>query len=200
MQHRLAFPALKLAVALWSIAAPATAYAARVTIDPDHSNVGFNVRHLFTKVTGRFREFSGTILFEEDNPTASKVTATIQAASIDTNVETRDKDLRSPRFFDVEKFPTLTFQSGSVERAPNGRLVITGTLTMHGVAKEIALDAEFLGKGIDPWGNIRYGFHAVTKVNRKDFGMRWNEAIETGGVLVGDDVEIILDIEAIPAE
>ncbi len=168
-------------------------------IDKEHSSVTFRVRHIFTKVTGRFREFSGTIAFDETNQAASKVTALIQAATIDTNVEARDKDLRSKRFFDVERFPTLEFASLRLDGASGGRARIVGNLTMHGVTREVVLDTEYLGKGKDPWGNERYGFHAEAKINRKDFGMTWNEVLEAGGVLVGDEVEIILDVEAIPA-
>ncbi len=193
------FP-LGLAVAIWSTAALVPSYAGQLTIDRDHSSVGFSVRHLFTRVQGRFSEFSGTVVFDESDASASSVDVTIQAASIDTNVEARDKDLRSARFFDAETFPTLTFKSHRVEGISKERFKISGTLTMHGVPKEVTLDAEFLGKGTDPWGNLRYGFRAVTKVNRKDFGMQWNEVIESGGVLVGDEVEITLDIEAVPAE
>lgn len=192
--------ALTVAAAIFSTAALVPSYAAPLTIDRDHSNVGFSVRHLFTRVQGRFRDFSGTVVFDENNPSASSVNATIQTASVDTNVEARDKDLRSARFFDADTFPTLTFKSSSVEKIAKERFKIDGTLTMHGVSKEVTLDAEFLGKGKDPWDNLRYGFRAVVTVNRKDFGMQWNEVLESGGLLVGDEVEITLDIEAVPAE
>lgn len=177
------------------VAAPVT-----LAIDPEHSHVGFSVRHLFTRVQGRFGEFSGSVVFDEANPSASSVRATIIAASVDTNVEARDKDLRSPRFFDVAKHPHLTFESRSVKKGSGSKFEILGTLTMHGVSKEVALDAEFLGKGKDPWGNERYAFHAETAVNRKEFGMTWNEVVEAGGVLVGDEVRIVLDVEAVPGE
>lgn len=191
--------AARLAVALLAPAL-ASAQTVKLTIDAQHSTVSFRVRHLFTKVTGQFRAFEGTLDFDPKNPGAAKVDATIQAASIDTNVEARDKDLRSRRFFDVEKYPTLAFVSSAVTDVAGGKGKIKGTLTMHGVSKEVVLEAEFLGAGKDPWGNQRYGFHAQTTINRKDFGMAWNEAIEAGGVLVGDDVEIILDVEATPAK
>ncbi len=200
MPSRSKLSALVLAAAVWSTAAMPPPRASQLSIDPEHSNIGFSVRHLFTRVQGEFRDFSGSVDFDEANPSASKVTATIQAASVDTSVEARDKDLRSARFFDVEAFPTLAFASRSVENVAAGRFRVTGTLTMHGVSREVVLDTEFLGKGKDPWGNLRYGFRGVTKVSRKDFGMQWNEVIETGGVLVGDDVEIVLDIEAVPAQ
>jgi len=162
--------------------------------------VGFRVRHLLTSVHGQFRVFEGEITLDEKNLAASKVEVTIRADSIDTNVEARDKDLRSARFFDVGKHPTLTFTSTAVTDVSGGKGRIRGTLTMHGVSREVVLDAEFLGAGKDAWGNRRYGFHAETKVNRKDFGMAWNEVIEVGGVLVSDEVEIVLDVEAVPAK
>ena len=179
--------------------APLASAAETLKIDADHSSVTFRVRHLFTKVQGRFQKFEGSVDFDEKNLGASKVSATIQAASVDTNVEVRDKDLRSKRFFDVERYPTLTFASSGVHDTSGNRGKLRGTLTMHGVSKEVVLDTEFLGKGKDPWGNTRYGFHAEAKVNRKDFGMAWNEVVEAGGVLVGDEVEISLDVEAVPA-
>ena len=124
----------------------------------------------------------------------------IKAASVDTNVEGRDDDLRSKRFFEVETFPTLEFVSTGVKKIDGSHFTISGKLTMHGVTKDIELAGEFLGKGSDPWGNLKYGFHAETKVSRKEFGMQWNEALEAGGVLVGDEVTITLDVEAGPAE
>jgi len=189
-----------LSVAVVLAAATARAQPLKLTIDSQHSTVGFRVRHLFTKVNGQFRGFEGTIDFDEKNLGACKVTVTIKAETIDTNVEGRDKDLRSARFFDVAKYPELTFTSVGITDVVGGKGRIKGTLTMHGVSREVALDAEFLGAGKDPWGNQRYGFHAETKVNRKDFGMAWNEVIEAGGVLVGDEVEISLDVEAVPAK
>ncbi len=180
-----------------ALAGPAGAESLK--IDPTHSTVSFKVRHLFTKVTGQFRKFEGVVQLDEANLAASKVSATIQSASIDTNVEARDKDLRSARFFDVLKFPTLSFETTAITDVSGTKGTLKGTLTMHGVKRDVVLATEFLGKGKDPWGNVRYGFHAETKVNRKDFGMVWNEAVEAGGVLVGDEVEISLDIEALPA-
>lgn len=189
---------LSVAVVLTAAAAPAEPL--ELTIDSQHSTVGFRVRHLFTKVNGQFRGFEGTIDFDQKRLATSKVTVTIKAETIDTNVENRDKDLRSARFFDVAKYPELTFVSAGITDVVGGKGRIKGALTMHGVSREVVLDAEFLGAGKDPWGNQRYGFHAETKVNRKDFGMAWNEVIEAGGVLVGDEVEIVLDVEAVPAK
>jgi polyisoprenoid-binding protein YceI len=181
------------------VAAPA-ASAADLTIDPDHSTVGFSVRHLFTNVKGQFNTFEGTIAFDEKNVAQSKVNVVIQVTSIDTNVEARDKDLRSDRFFDADQFPTLEFSSTSVAAVSESKFKVKGFLTMHGVKKDVVLDVEFLGKGNDPWGNMRYGFHASTVVNRKDFGMQWNEVLEAGGMLVGEEVTISLDMEAMPTE
>ena len=178
-----AIAALTLAGAMLS-GSEARAETVKLKLDAEHSTVAFKVRHLFTKVQGRFQKFEGSVDFDEKNLAASKVNATIQASSIDTNVEARDKDLRSKRFFDVERYPTLTFASSAVTGTAGNKGKVRGTLTMHGVSREVLLETEFLGKGKDPWGNTRYGFHAETKVNRKDFGMAWNEAVEAGGVLV----------------
>ena len=187
-------------VLTFGLGGAAFAESVKLSIDPQHSTVGFRVRHLFTKVNGQFRAFDGTIDFDAKNLAASKVAVTIKASSVDTNVEARDKDLRSKRFFDVETYPTLTFNGTAITEVTGGSGKIKGLLTMHGVTREIVLDAQYLGSAKDPWGNQRYGFHAETKINRKDFGMAWNEAIEAGGVLVGDEVEILLDVEAVPAK
>ena len=177
-----------------------TALAGQLKIDPQHSAVSFQATHLmFMKVDGKFRDFEGVFEFDDDTGTISKIDVTIQAASIDTNVEARDKDLRSRRFFDSEKFPTLTFKNTSPTQLGGGKAQITGTLTMHGVEKEVILDAKLLGKGKDPWGNLKYGFEATTTINRKDFGMTWNEVLEAGGVMVGDEIDVTLKIEAAPA-
>ncbi len=182
-----------------ALATAAHAEPVHLKVDAQHSTVGFKVRHLFTKVAGQFRRFEGAIAFDPANLLASSVSVTIQADSVDTNVEARDKDLVSKRFFDVAKFPTLTFVSTGISDVAAGKGRIRGTLTMHGVSREVVLDAQFLGSGKDPWGNQRYGFQAQVTINRKDFGMAWNEVVEAGGVLVGDEVEISLDVEAVPA-
>jgi polyisoprenoid-binding protein YceI len=188
--------AAALAVGLLPGAGTASAGEA-LKIDRAHSNVGFRVRHINTMVSGRFKEFEGTIEFDEQNKTASNVTATIQTASVDTNVEPRDKHLRSPDFFDVEKNATISFASTGIQDVQGNKAKIKGQLTIHGVTKDVVLDTEFLGKAKDPRGDVRYGFQASTKINRKDFGMTWSRALETGGLLVGDDVEITLDVEAL---
>jgi polyisoprenoid-binding protein YceI len=178
---------------------PAAAEPLQLTLDQAHTSVTFKVRHLFTNVTGQFRDFEGSIAFDEANPAASAVNATIQTASIDTNNERRDTHLRSGDFFLAEEHPTIEFASTGVQGSGTSGKV-SGTLTIRGVTKHVVLETEFLGSGKDPWGNTRYGFHAETTINRKDFGMEWNQALEAGGVMVGDEVQIILDIEAVPAE
>jgi polyisoprenoid-binding protein YceI len=185
------------------IGAPVASLADTYVIDKDHTSVTFRIRHLFTKVSGRFDAFEGKVDFDSAKPEQTKVEGTIQTKSINTNVENRDKHLRSDAFFDVEKYPTITFASTKVTdidpKALSGKL--HGNLTIHGVEKPVVLDVQFLGKGKDPWGNEKAGFTATTKVNRKDFGLNWNETVETGGLLVGDDVEIEISAEGnIPAK
>ena len=197
-----AYRAAFLALAVVTSAAVGTHAVAgqKLKIDPQHSSVGFSVRHLFSRVHGTFREFSGTLEYDENAIDKSKVQVTIQASSVDTNVKNRDDDLRSDRFFDADTFPTLEFFSKKVKKLDGDKFQIFGKLTMHGITRTVVLEGEFLGSGKDPWGNQRFGFHASTTVNRKDFEMEWNETLETGGLLVGEEVEIILDIEAIPAK
>lgn len=203
---RMSFPKTQRAIAVLTLAgallagSDARAEAIKLKLDAEHSTVAFRVRHLFTKVNGQFRSFEGTIDFDQQDAGRSKLAVTIQASSIDTNVAARDTDLKSARFFDVARFPTLTFVSTTVTSSGPNRAAIRGVLTMHGVSKEVVIDTEFLGGGKDPWGNQRFSFHGETKVNRKDFGMAWNQAIEAGGVMVGDEVEIILDAEAVPVK
>jgi polyisoprenoid-binding protein YceI len=165
-------------------------------IDISHSSVGFTVRHLvISKVHGQFTKWSGSIAFDSANYSASKVEVSIDAASIDTRDEKRDGHLKSPDFFDVEKFPTLTFKSTKVEGS--GETVkVHGELTIHGVTKSVVLDGEYVGRGKDPWGGERIGFTAKTKIDRKDFGLGWNQALEAGGVLVGENIDITLEVQA----
>ena len=178
-------------------AMPAVAGATSYKVDPAHTNVTFLVRHLFTNVEGRFKTFEGTIVFDPAAPEKTVVKGTIDAASIDTNVDKRDQHLRSPDFFDVAKFPKIEFASTGVSDVDKTKNTgkIHGNLTMHGVTKPVVLDAEFLGAATDPWGNKKGGFSATTTINRKDFGLNWNKALETGGALVGDDVQIRLNVE-----
>lgn len=176
---------------------PGLAAASSWTIDQDHSNVGFKVKHLMvSNVKGEFRGFNGTLEIDDKDVTKSKVTVTIETPSITTGVTKRDDHLKSPDFFDVAKYPTMTFVSKKVKTAGNDRLIVYGDLTLHGVTREVALDVEGPTKAYkDPWGNIKRGASATTKINRKDFGLTWNTAIESGGVVVGDEVTISLEVE-----
>jgi polyisoprenoid-binding protein YceI len=182
-----------------ALALPAFAFASTWTIDPEHSNVGFKVRHLMvSNVKGQFDKHTGTVDIDDKDITKSKVEVSIDTNSINTNVQKRDEHLRSADFFDVAKYPTMTFVSKKVEKAGKGKLKITGDLTLHGVTHQVVLDAEPLSKeSKDPWGNIRRGTVATTKIDRKDFGLIWNKGLETGGVLVGDEITITLEIEMI---
>jgi polyisoprenoid-binding protein YceI len=169
------------------------------SFDNAHSSIGFSVRHLMiSKVRGHFNQWGGTFDYDEEDPTRSKLSVRIDAASIDTRDEKRDAHLRSPDFFDVEKFPALTFASTKVER-DGDEFVVTGDLTIHGVTRAVQLKVESLGATKDPWGGYRAGFSASTSVSRKDFGLTWNAALETGGVVVGDKIEIGIEIEAVRA-
>jgi polyisoprenoid-binding protein YceI len=164
-------------------------------IDPSHSAVTFSVRHLMvSKVRGRFGSFTGTITVGDDLASSS-VTASVDTASVDTNDEARDQHLRSGDFFDVERFPAMTFRSTSIEEDGDGYR-LTGELTIKDVTRPVVFDVEFGGVSQDPWGNTKAGFDAKTTVNRKDFGLEWNAPLETGGVLLGDKVTIELDVEA----
>ena len=164
-------------------------------IDPAHTNLGFTARHaMVAKVRGTFGEFDGSFTITEDLAQSS-ASLTIQAASIDTKNADRDAHLTSPDFLDVANFPTVTFTSTSV--AVNGsEIVLTGDLTIHGVTKSVDVTYELVGISQDPWGNTKIGFEGSTKISRKDFGLVWNVALETGGVLVGDDIKLTLDVEA----
>jgi polyisoprenoid-binding protein YceI len=173
--------------------------AATFKVDPEHTTVLFNVRHMFTTVTGRFEKFQGKIVYDENDPTKTQVEGTIEAATINTNVVKRDADLRSAHFFDVAKYPNITFKTTGIADVDQDkkRAKMSGVLAMHGVEKPIVLDVQFLGRGKDPWGNERAGFHAATTINRKDWGLNWNEVLETGGFLVGDDVTIEINAEGL---
>ena len=192
--------AIRFAVAMATLGLVAPASAAAWKVDRAHTTVGFSVSHLFTSVQGRFDRFDGTLEFDSANPQATKVKGTIEAASINTNNEKRDTHLRSGDFFDVEKFPTLSFESTGVREVNGKSAKLDGKLTIHGVTLPVVLDVAFLGQGADPWGNVRAGFRATLKINRKDYGLNWNEILETGGVLVGDEVEIRIDAEGLLGE
>jgi len=173
---------------------------ANYTIDAAHSSVGFSVRHLvIAKVRGRFTKFSGTFSFDQEDPSKSQVEVTIDAASIDTHDAQRDGHLRSADFFDVESHKELTFKSKRVEGS-GSELRLIGDLTIRGVSHEVALDVEYSGGTKDPWGNEKIGFSAKTSIHRKDYGLTWNAALETGGVVVGEKVEIEIDVEGTKAK
>jgi polyisoprenoid-binding protein YceI len=166
-------------------------------IDVGHSAIHFWVRHMvISKVHGRFAKWSGALQLDPKDLSSSSVDVTIEAASIDTQVADRDAHLKSADFLDVAKFPQLTYRSKRIEKAGDGYRV-TGDLTLHGVTREVTLEAEFAGTGKDPWGNERAGFSAKTALERKDFGLVWNAALEAGGVLVGDKVEITIELEGV---
>lgn len=167
------------------------------TIDKSHSEATFQVRHLVSKVRGRFTDFEGTIQADEKNPGRSSVRVTIQAASIDTDQPDRDTHLRSADFFKVDEFPTLSFASTSVAPAGGHAYTVAGDLTIRGVTRRLTVPVTFLGQARDPWGKERAGFEAEFTVNRKDFGLSWNAALETGGFLVGDEIKVSLSFEAI---
>ncbi len=166
------------------------------TIDPNHSNVAFKVRHLVSKVGGEFTDFEGTITADFNNLDVSGVQFSIQAASLDTRNEDRDGHLRSADFFDVEKFPEITFTSTKVTKIDNDSFAVAGTLTMHGVSKPITLTVDYLGE-MAAMGGVRAGYELSTTIDRKDFGVSWNRALDSGGLILGDDVEVTINLEVI---
>lgn len=185
--------ALSLMVMAW---APA-AWAATYRIDPDHSSVEFKIRHLFSWVRGQFDEFEGTFDYEPGKPEAWKAGAVIQTAGINTRVKKRDDHLRSKDFFDVETYPTMTFAGTNVTDATATSAKLHGLLTLHGVEKPVVLDLQIYGTGKDAWGGTRAGFTAATRINRKEFGLTWNKAVETGQLVVGEEVEITIEVEGV---
>ncbi len=171
--------------------------AGTFAIDGSHSTAAFTVRHLVVaKTRGRFTDIAGEITFA-DNPLESSVDVTIQTASIATGDEARDNHLRSADFLDVEKYPTLTYRSTGVRHANREQFVVDGEVTIAGVTKPVALEVNYDGSVVDPWGGVRAVFTASTKINREDFGLTWNQALEAGGVLVGKDVVIDIEVEAV---
>jgi polyisoprenoid-binding protein YceI len=187
-------------VAAAAFVVPSLALAATWEIDPSHSSANFAVKHMMVaNVKGEFSNVTGTVNFDEKDPSKSSVNATIDATTVNTREPKRDGHLKSPDFFDVAKFPTLTFKSKKVEKAGEGKYKVTGDLTMRGVTKEVVLDvdAAFKESKHPASGAAITGLTATTKVNRKDFGLNWNVALETGGVLVSDEVNIGLDVELV---
>lgn len=188
------FAPLALATALLATSSFA---ADSYTFDKAHTEASFQVRHMLTKVRGRFADFTGTVKLDPAKPEASSVEFTIKAASIVTGDEKRDQHLKSPDFFDVEKFPELTFKSSAVKATGKDAYAVTGTLTIHGVSKEVTLPVTFLGFVKTPWGDERAGFETGIKLNRTEYGLLWNKALEAGGLLVGEEVEVAVNIEAV---
>lgn len=170
-------------------------------IDPVHSHAQFKVKHMMiSNVKGEFTSVAGTLELNEADVTKSKVQASIDATTINTRDPQRDAHLKSADFFDVEKFPSLTFNATRISREGEGEFAVAGDLTMHGVTLNVTFEVEGPSARIkDPWGNMRIGLSATTRINRKDFGLVWNSALETGGVLVGDDVTITLDVQFVKA-
>jgi polyisoprenoid-binding protein YceI len=174
------------------------AEAAEYGIDASHSSVGFKVKHmLVSNVRGSFNDFAGSFTFVDGMPEEWSVNAEIQMTSVDTGDEKRDDHLRNADFFDVEKFPVMTFKSTKIVPAGGDSYTMHGDLTMHGVTKPVALDLTFNGAITDPWGNARAGFEASGKINRQDFGITWSKSMDGGGLVVGDDVHIMLEIEGV---
>jgi len=183
-----------------TLATPQTA-TTTWNIDPVHSVAEFKVKHMMiSNVKGQFTSVQGLLALDETDLANSHVEASVEAASINTREAQRDAHLKSADFFDVEKFPELTFQSTRINRIGDGELAVAGNLTIHGVTRNVVFNVEGpTAPGKDPWGNIRLGLSATTKINRKDFGLTWNAALETGGILVGDEVIITLDVQFVKA-
>jgi polyisoprenoid-binding protein YceI len=181
------------------LAVSAAATTTTWQIDPQHTAAGFAVKHLMiSTVRGQFKGVSGTVNWEDQDISKSTVDITIDANTVDTSEPKRDADLKSDKFFDVAKYPTITFKSKKIEKVSAGKLKIIGDLTIHGVTKEAVLDVEGPTPPIkDPWGNTRVAANATTKIDRQDFGVKWNANMDGGGVVVGDDVTITIDLEMI---
>jgi polyisoprenoid-binding protein YceI len=189
---------IKLLVVSLAVAAPLAVQASEWSIDPSHSASGFVVRHMMvSNVRGEFGKTSGTVVLDDADVTKSTVNATIDASTINTREPKRDAHLRSPDFFDVAKFPSITFKSTAVKKAGKDHLTVAGELTMHGVSRPVSLDVTLSAEQKSPFGDTRRGATASTKINRKDFGLNWNKALEAGGVLVGEEVSVVLDVELV---
>jgi polyisoprenoid-binding protein YceI len=192
MKRKLLFPLL----AVW--VAGATVRAADYTVDANHSKILFRVKHLgIANVTGRFEKFTAAFSFDPTNPAAFSASASIEAPSVNTDVTGRDDDLRSANFFDVANHPKIEFVSSGAKEIGKNKYEIAGNLTIRGVTKPVVLMAEFGGTAIDPRGNERAAFSATGVINRKDFGITWNRVLDTGGVMVGDEVQLIIEVEGI---
>ncbi|MBX3269130.1 MAG: YceI family protein [Sandaracinaceae bacterium] len=172
----------------------------RLTIDPAHSAIHFSVRHMmFAKVRGRFAAWTGALAFDEADPAAFSVDVAIEAASIDTGVADRDAHLRSADFLDVARFDTIRFVGRALEPIGGGRYRVHGELTIRDVTRPVALETEYAGAATDPWGNTRVAFTATASLDRREFGLQWNQVLEAGGVLVGERIDVELEVQAIRA-
>ena len=182
-----------------ALSLPAAGANSNWQIDPAHSSAQFSVRHLaISTVRGAFSKVTGSVVFDDKDVSKSSVEVTIDANSVDTRVPDRDNDLRSEKFFDVAHYPSITFKSKRVEQVAPGKLKVTGDLTIRGTTKEVVLDVEGPTAPVkDPWGNTRNAATATTKINRQDFGVKWNATLDNGGVVVGDDVSIVIDVELV---
>src|SRR5467141_2775460 len=182
-----------------ALSLPAPAANSNWQIDPAHSSAQFSVRHMaISTVRGAFSKVTGSVVFDDKDVSKSTVEVTLDANSVDTRVPHRDNDLRSEKFFDVVHYPSITFKSRKVEQVAPGRLKVTGDLTIRGTTKEVVLDVDGPTAPVkDPWGNQRIAINASSKVNRQDFGVKWNATMDNGGVVVGDDVSIIIDVELV---
>ena len=169
-------------------------------IDPEHSAVGFSIRHLFSNVPGRFTKFEGKMVIDRDDFTKSSVEVSIDAASIDTNEPTRDAHLRSADFLDVDRYPEITYSSTGLTAAGSDRWTVHGELTLHGVVRPVDLDLAYLGTGADPWGGTRAAFRATTELHREDFAMNYNQVLQAGIAAIGTTLRVELDIQAVQGE
>jgi polyisoprenoid-binding protein YceI len=166
-------------------------------IDPSHSQAEFSVRHMFTKVRGHMVVASGVVDTDESDPLKTVIVARLDPSTINTGVKIRDDHLRSADFFDVQRYPEILFQSSAIRQTAQDQFVVDGVLSMHGIDRFVTLDTHIAGDAIDPFGDRRGGVSARTTLNRKDFGLRWNQTLESGGLLVGDEVDINLEVEAV---
>jgi len=180
-----------------ALAVPSPAATATWQIDPAHTAAGFSVRHMMiATVRGQFKGVTGMVLWDDQDINNSTVDVTIDANTVDTGEPKRDADLKSANFFDVKNYPTITFKSTKIEKISAGKMKVTGNLTIHGVTKQVVLDVEGPSGAVkDPWGNTRVALNATTTVNRLDYGVKWNAKMDSGGMVVGDDVNINIDLE-----
>ncbi len=177
---------------------PSAAYCAEYEVDPDHTKISFKVRHLgLSWVPGEFSSFKGTFSFDEKDISGAKAQAKIQTESVDTGNAKRDTHLKGDDFFNAPKFPEISFVTKEVKNVKGNKFTVLGDLSIHGVTKPVELDAEFLGVAKDPWGNERAAFQASTVLNRKDFGLEWNKTLDNGGLVVGNEVKVTIDVEGI---